>query len=60
MRQLGDLLVWMAMIVAVVAVLYLTPRLSQFMSGEPRPMSRPAPARGLAFLDSLDGSIAPE
>jgi hypothetical protein len=32
MRQVGDTLVWLALIVVVAAVLYLTPRVASFLS----------------------------
>ena len=34
MRQLGDLLVWFAMIGVLVAVVYFTPKLADYMSSE--------------------------
>jgi hypothetical protein len=37
MRQLGDLLVWVVMVAILMAVLYATPRITQFMSDESRP-----------------------
>lgn len=37
MRQLGDLLVWFAMIGVLMAVLYFTPKFAQYMSGENQP-----------------------
>jgi hypothetical protein len=34
MRQLGDLLVWFAMIGVLTAVVYFTPKFAQYMSSE--------------------------
>jgi hypothetical protein len=34
MRQLGDLLVWFAMIGVLMAVVYFTPKFAQYMSSE--------------------------
>lgn len=50
MRQLGDLLVGMVMVVAVVAVLYLTPQLAHYVYGESH--GHPGThSQGLALLD---------
>ncbi len=34
MRQLGDTLVWLGLIVVVAGVVYFTPRLARFMASE--------------------------
>ena len=36
MRQLGDLLVWIAMIGVLIAVVYFTPKFAEYMSSESR------------------------
>jgi hypothetical protein len=49
MRQLLDLLVWFSLVAVLAAVVYLTPRVAQYVSAEDRPARRTPPARGLAF-----------
>jgi hypothetical protein len=51
MRQIGDLLVWLVMIMALVAVLYLTPRVASYMSDETRPATSIAPGRSLVLME---------
>jgi hypothetical protein len=51
MRQIGDLLVWMAMVAAVLAVLYLAPWFAHYMSEERRPSSGPSSRPGFAFVE---------
>jgi hypothetical protein len=49
MRQLGDLLVWVAMIGVLIAVVYFTPKFAQYMSSENQPTPRARPDRSLAL-----------
>ena len=49
MRQLGDLLAWVAMIGVLVAVIYLTPMFAQYMSSENQPTQRAGSDRNLAL-----------
>jgi len=49
MRHLGDLLVWFALIGVLVAVIYFTPRLAQYMSSENLPAQSVASDRSLAL-----------
>ena len=51
MRQLGDLLVWVAMVAAVLAVLYLTPWFANYISEEQRPSSGSSSHPGFAFVE---------
>lgn len=39
MRQLGDVLVWAAMITAVIGVLYMTPRVTRYFTDDPGAVS---------------------
>jgi hypothetical protein len=56
MRQLGDLLIWVAMLAALVAVLYFTPQLAQFMSDEQRPAAGRTSNHDLASLGNASAS----
>ena len=49
MRQLGDLLVWFAMIGVVIAVVYFTPKFAQYMSSEGQPTQSARFDRSLAL-----------
>ncbi len=49
MRQIGDLLVWCAMVGILVAVVYFTPRLAQYMSTDSQPVSNAASDHSLAL-----------
>ncbi len=48
MRQLGDLLVWASLMAMLAAVVYLTPRVAQYVSAESRP-AQPAPIHDIAM-----------
>ena len=37
MRQVGDMLVWLAVILVVAGVVYYTPRVANYVTREPRP-----------------------
>lgn len=56
MRQLGDLLVWVAMIGVLVAVVYYTPQFAQYMSGENQSAQTAGSEHSLALrlIDSPD------
>jgi hypothetical protein len=58
MRQLGDLLVWVAMIGAVLAVLYLTPRIQQFISDDARPSAKSPSVPEVALVRTFDAPSA--
>jgi len=49
MRQLGDLLVWFAMIGVLTAVVYFTPKLAQYMSSDSQLTPRAGADRSLAL-----------
>lgn len=49
MRQLGDLLVWFAIIGVLTAVVYLTPKFAQYMSSENQPTQSAGSDRSLAL-----------
>jgi len=49
MRQLGDLLVWFAMIGVLIAVVYFTPKFAQYMSSESQPTQNARADRSLAL-----------
>jgi hypothetical protein len=49
MRQLGDLLVWFAMIGVLIAVVYFTPKFAQYMSSESQPTQITGANRSLAL-----------
>jgi hypothetical protein len=49
MRQLGDLLVWFAMIGILIAVVYFTPKFAQNMSSESQPTQSARSDRSLAL-----------
>ena len=49
MRQLGDLLVWFAMIGVLIAVVYFTPKFAQYMSSESQPTQSARSDRSLAL-----------
>jgi hypothetical protein len=49
MRQLGDLLVWFAMVGILIAVVYFTPKFAQYMSSESQPTQSARSDRSLAL-----------
>ena len=49
MRQLADLLVWCAMVGVLVAVVYFTPKLAQYMSTESQSMQNAGSDHSLAL-----------
>ena len=49
MRQLGDLLVWFAMIGVLTAVVYFTPKFAQYMSSDSQPTQNARADRSLAL-----------
>ncbi len=49
MRQLGDLLVWFAVIGVLIAVVYFTPKFAQYMSSESPPTQSARFDRSLAL-----------
>lgn len=52
MRQLGDMLVWLAMILIVAAVVYYTPRLADYVSAkESRPIQRSVAWHAMHHVD---------
>jgi len=53
MRQLGDLLVWFAMIGVLIAVVYFTPKFAEYMSRESQS------AKGARFDRSLALHVTP-
>ncbi|MDG3007835.1 hypothetical protein [Paludisphaera mucosa] len=46
MRQLGDLLIWVGMIVLTVGVVYFTPVVAEYVTAEPKPASVSVPQSG--------------
>ena len=46
MRQLGDLAVWLGLIVLAVGVVYYTPVVAEYVTSEPRPNVKAAPRGG--------------
>ncbi len=55
MRQIGDALVWLAMILVVAAVVYYTPQVASYMSGRD---SHPVQGR-VAWHPTHHGEIPP-
>jgi hypothetical protein len=49
MRQVGDLLVWFAMIGILIAVVYFTPKFAQYMSSESQVTQSARSDRSLAL-----------
>ncbi len=49
MRQLGDLLIWCAMIGILIAVVYFTPMLAQYMSTDGKAFGDGGSVRSLAL-----------
>lgn len=54
MRQLGDLLVWAALMTMLAAVVYLTPRVAEYVSGDGQPAWPVNSAQG--FTSRVPGS----
>lgn len=57
MRQLGDLLVWVAIVGILVIVIHVTPRLADYVSREDRSADPGASTSSLALAD--DHPFAP-
>ena len=49
MRQLGDLLVWSAVVAILIAVVYFTPMLAQYMSTDGKAIGDGGSVRSLAL-----------
>jgi hypothetical protein len=49
MRQFGDLVVWIALILVLAGVVYFTPKVAQYVSAENRPAEKSWLDRHLAF-----------
>jgi hypothetical protein len=49
MRQIGDLLVWFVLVVVLAGVVYVTPKVAQFVSEEHRPKQAHWSDRNLAL-----------
>ena len=49
MRQIGDLLVWFVLVAVLAGVVYVTPKVAQFVSDENAPKHAYSSGRSLAF-----------
>jgi hypothetical protein len=49
MRQIGDLLIWFVLIVVLAGVVYFSPRLGQYVSGEGKAAYQPEGKHSLAL-----------
>jgi hypothetical protein len=49
MRQIGDLAVWVALVMVLAAAVYFTPRFAAYMSGESRESVDHYSSRSLVF-----------
>jgi hypothetical protein len=49
MRQIGDLLVWFLLVAVLAGVVYVTPKVAQFVSDENGPKHAYSSNRGLAL-----------
>ena len=49
MRQIGDLLVWFVLVAVLAGVVYVTPKVAQFVSDENAPKRAYSPGRNLAL-----------
>lgn len=58
MRQVGDTLVWLALIAVVAAVLYITPRVASYVSSREKDALRDG-RRGVAWRTIPDSADEP-
>jgi hypothetical protein len=54
MRQLGDMLLWLGLIVVVAAVVYFTPRIANYVASEQPDRGREAQASRVMAYQNLD------
>jgi hypothetical protein len=53
MRQIGDLLVWFVLVAVLAGVVYLTPKVAQYVSAESEPVQNASWKRDIAFNQVL-------
>jgi hypothetical protein len=58
MRQLGDMLVWLGLIVVVAAVVYFTPRIANYVASEQPDRARETRTSRVVAYQNLDYSDA--